>query len=79
MQIREYHRRHPAARVVDAGEEYEQMFKEDPILDFSGEVFHLSLLCIYEAFLIIIVGHFNFPVHDVRELLNLYAFFVFPP
>lgn len=36
-EIREYHRRHPAARVVDAGEEYEQMFKEDPILDFSGE------------------------------------------
>lgn len=36
-EIREYHRRHSAARVVDAGEEYEQMFKEDPILDFSGE------------------------------------------
>lgn len=36
-EIREYHRRHPAARVVDAGEEYEQIFKEDPILDFSGE------------------------------------------
>ncbi|GAB4826233.1 hypothetical protein Ancab_009098 [Ancistrocladus abbreviatus] len=36
-EIREYHRRHPAARVVDAGEEYEQMFKEDPVLDFSGE------------------------------------------
>jgi len=41
LQIREYHRRHPAARVVDAGEEYEQMFKEDPMLDFSGEVFGL--------------------------------------
>ncbi|GMH08904.1 hypothetical protein Nepgr_010744 [Nepenthes gracilis] len=36
-EIREYHRRHPAARVVDAGEEYELMFKEDPVLDFSGE------------------------------------------
>ncbi|KAK9665278.1 hypothetical protein RND81_14G102100 [Saponaria officinalis] len=36
-EIRDYHRRHPAARVVDAGEEYEQMFKEDPVLDFSGE------------------------------------------
>lgn len=36
-EIREYHRRHSAARVVDAGEEYEQMFKEDPVLDFSGE------------------------------------------
>ncbi|KAL9262629.1 Splicing factor SF3a60-like protein, partial [Drosera capensis] len=37
-EIREYHRRHPAARAVDAGEEYELMFKEDPQLDFSGEV-----------------------------------------
>lgn len=36
-EIREYHRRHPSARVIDAGEEYEQMFKEDPGLDFSGE------------------------------------------
>lgn len=44
MQIREYHRRHPSARVVDAGEEYEQMFKEDPVLDFSGEVHFLFVL-----------------------------------
>lgn len=44
LQIREYHRRHPAARVIDAGEEYEQMFKEDPVLDFSGEVFISILL-----------------------------------
>lgn len=48
MQIREYHRRHPSARVIDAGEEYEQMFKEDPGLDFSGEVLlsFLSVACI---------------------------------
>ncbi|XP_074291696.1 splicing factor SF3a60 homolog isoform X1 [Silene latifolia] len=36
-EIRDYHRRHPAVRAVDADEEYEQMFKEDPVLDFSGE------------------------------------------
>ncbi|KAL8171503.1 hypothetical protein V2J09_023307 [Rumex salicifolius] len=36
-EIRDYHRRHAAARVVDAAEEFEQMFKEDPVLDFSGE------------------------------------------
>lgn len=38
MQIREYHRRHPAARVVDANEEYETLLKEEPQIEFSGEV-----------------------------------------
>lgn len=44
LQIREYHRRHQSARVIDAEEEYEQMFKEDPMLDFSGEVFPPSIV-----------------------------------
>ncbi|XP_038683403.1 splicing factor SF3a60 homolog isoform X2 [Tripterygium wilfordii] len=35
--IRDYHRRHPAARVVDANEEYEAMLKEEPSIEFSGE------------------------------------------
>lgn len=38
MQIREYHRKHPAARVVDANEEYEALLKEEPAVEFSGEV-----------------------------------------
>ena len=38
MQIREYHRRHPAARVVDANEEFEGLLKEEPQIEFSGEV-----------------------------------------
>lgn len=37
-QIREYHRRHPAARVVNSNEEYEAMLKEEPVIEFSGEV-----------------------------------------
>ncbi|KAL2556239.1 splicing factor-related [Forsythia ovata] len=36
-EIREYHRRHPAARVVDANDEYEQLLKEEPQIEFSGE------------------------------------------
>ncbi|PON96831.1 Splicing factor 3A subunit [Trema orientale] len=36
-EIREYHRRHPAARVVDANEEYEALLKEEPVIEFSGE------------------------------------------
>ncbi|KAI7978896.1 hypothetical protein LOK49_Contig652G00004 [Camellia lanceoleosa] len=36
--IREYHRRHPAARVVDVNEEYEELLKEEPRIEFTGEV-----------------------------------------
>lgn len=38
MQIREYHRKHPAARVVDANDDYEELLKEEPQIEFSGEV-----------------------------------------
>ena len=38
VQIREYHRRHPAARVVDANEEFEEVLKEEPRIEFTGEV-----------------------------------------
>ncbi|KAF8379700.1 hypothetical protein HHK36_029144 [Tetracentron sinense] len=36
-EIREYHRRHQVARVVDAAEEYEELLKEEPRIEFSGE------------------------------------------
>ena len=38
VQIREYHRKHPAARVVDANDESEAILKEEPPIEFSGEV-----------------------------------------
>lgn len=37
VQIREYHRRHPAARVVDVNED-DGLLKEEPQIEFSGEV-----------------------------------------
>ncbi|KAH7557788.1 hypothetical protein JRO89_XS11G0220500 [Xanthoceras sorbifolium] len=36
-EIREYHRRHPAARVVDANEEFDYLLKEEHAIEFSGE------------------------------------------
>ncbi|GLT35152.1 hypothetical protein SLA2020_096300 [Shorea laevis] len=38
-EIREYHRKHPAARVVDvdANEDYEALLKEEPVIEFTGE------------------------------------------
>uniref|UniRef100_A0A6N2K9Y1 Matrin-type domain-containing protein n=1 Tax=Salix viminalis TaxID=40686 RepID=A0A6N2K9Y1_SALVM len=37
VKIREYHRRHPAARAVDVNEDYEAMLKEEPVIEFTGE------------------------------------------
>ena len=52
MQIREYHRKHPAARVVDANEEYEELLKEEPRIEFRGEVsLSLSLTLTYVCLL----------------------------
>lgn len=43
VQIRDYHRRHPAARVVDATEENEELLKEEPHIEFSGEVLSVPI------------------------------------
>ncbi|KAJ0042765.1 hypothetical protein Pint_17711 [Pistacia integerrima] len=49
-EIREYHRRHPAARVVDANEEYENLLKEEPLIEFSGEEAFGRFLDLHELF-----------------------------
>ncbi|CAN8257056.1 unnamed protein product [Cochlearia groenlandica] len=36
-EIREYHRRHPSGRLVDASEDYEALLMEEPVISFSGE------------------------------------------
>ncbi|CAH2073902.1 unnamed protein product [Thlaspi arvense] len=36
-EIREYHRKHPSGRLVDASEDYEALLKEEPVIAFSGE------------------------------------------
>lgn len=43
VQIRDYHRRHPAARVVDATEDNEELLKEEPHIEFSGEVLSVPI------------------------------------
>lgn len=49
-EIRDYHRRHPVAPVVDAAEEYEAMLKEEPHIDFSGEEGFGRYLDLHELF-----------------------------
>ena len=48
LQIREYHKRHPSGRLVDANEDYEARLKEEPVIAFSGEVgFCLTFYCCF--------------------------------
>ncbi|XP_058095942.1 splicing factor SF3a60 homolog [Magnolia sinica] len=49
-EIREYHRRHPAARVIDATDEYEDLLKEEPRIEFSGEEGFGRYLDMHELF-----------------------------
>ncbi|WCJ36831.1 splicing factor-related [Euphorbia peplus] len=49
-EIREYHRRHPAARVVDATEEHEALLKEEPAIEFTGEEAYGKYLDMHELY-----------------------------
>ncbi|BBN09520.1 splicing factor 3A subunit 3 [Marchantia polymorpha subsp. ruderalis] len=49
-EIRDYHRRHPSARVVDEGEDAEDLLKEEPWIEFSGEEAHGRYLDLHELY-----------------------------
>ncbi|ESQ40537.1 hypothetical protein EUTSA_v10013305mg [Eutrema salsugineum] len=36
-EIRDYHKKHPSGRLVDASEDYEALLKVEPVIAFSGE------------------------------------------
>ncbi|WOH06674.1 hypothetical protein DCAR_0626102 [Daucus carota subsp. sativus] len=61
-EIREYHRRHPSARVVDATDEYEQMLKEEPLIEFSGEEASGRYLDLHELYNDYINSKFGEPI-----------------
>lgn len=61
-EIREYHRRHPAARVVDATEEYEQLLKEEPQIEFTGEEAFGRYLDMHELYNQYINSKFGEPI-----------------
>lgn len=50
LQIREYHRRHPNARVIDPSEDYEELLKEEPHVEFSGEEGYGRYLDMHELY-----------------------------
>ncbi|PPS12959.1 hypothetical protein GOBAR_AA07680 [Gossypium barbadense] len=49
-EIREYHRKHPAARLVNANEDDEALLKEEPVIEFSGEEAFGRYLDLHELF-----------------------------
>ncbi|MBA0654016.1 hypothetical protein Goklo_021103, partial [Gossypium klotzschianum] len=49
-EIREYHRKHPAARLVNVNEEDEALLKEEPVIEFSGEEAFGRYLDLHELF-----------------------------
>ncbi|KAK1366477.1 Splicing factor 3A subunit 3 [Heracleum sosnowskyi] len=61
-EIREYHRRHPSARVVDGTDEYEQMLKEEPQIEFSGEEGSGRYLDLHELYNDYINSKFGEPI-----------------
>ncbi|KAL8137091.1 hypothetical protein V2J09_003092 [Rumex salicifolius] len=71
-EIRDYHRRHPAARIVNADEEFEQMFKEDPLLDFSGEEAFGRYLDLHEFYNKYINSKFGEPI-EYTAYLNIFS------
>ncbi|KAL6615800.1 hypothetical protein ACP70R_038070 [Stipagrostis hirtigluma subsp. patula] len=36
-EIRDYHRRNPSARFISATDDYEELLKEEPVIEFTGE------------------------------------------
>ena len=44
-QVREYHRRHPNVREAITADDPEEYLKEEPYIDFSGEVISWIFSC----------------------------------
>ncbi|KAG8653026.1 hypothetical protein MANES_06G159600v8 [Manihot esculenta] len=61
-EIREYHRRHPAARVVDANEEHDALLKEEPLIEFTGEEAFGKYLDMHELYNQFINSKFGEPI-----------------
>lgn len=68
IEIREYHRRHPAARVVDVNEDYDQLLKEEPQIEFTGEEGFGRYLDLHELFNDYINSKFGEPIEYTAYL-----------
>lgn len=71
-EIREYHRKHPAARVVDGNEEYEALLKEEPVIEFTGEEAFGRYLDLHELYNQYINSKFGEPI-EYSAYLDLFS------
>lgn len=71
-EIREYHRRHSAARVVDVTEEYEELLKEEPRIEFSGEESFGRYLDMHELYNQYINSKFGEPI-EYSSYLDIFS------
>ncbi|KAG5019193.1 hypothetical protein AAZX31_06G121700 [Glycine max] len=61
-EIREYHRKHPVARVVDANDDYETLLNEEPQIEFSGEESLGRYLDLHELYYQYVNSKFGEPI-----------------
>ncbi|KAL3689105.1 hypothetical protein R1sor_015414 [Riccia sorocarpa] len=61
-EIRDYHRRHPSARVVEEGEDAEELLKEEPWIEFSGEEAYGRYLDLHELYNRYLNAKFGHPI-----------------
>uniref|UniRef100_A0A7N0U659 Matrin-type domain-containing protein n=1 Tax=Kalanchoe fedtschenkoi TaxID=63787 RepID=A0A7N0U659_KALFE len=72
-EIREYHRRHPTARVVDTAEEEDELLKEEPIVEFSGEEAMGRYLDLHELYNRYINSKFGDPKLEYSGFLDVFS------
>ncbi|XP_047322891.1 splicing factor SF3a60 homolog [Impatiens glandulifera] len=67
-EIRDYHRRHPGALVVDINEEHEALLKEEPHIEFTGEEAFGRYLDMHELYNEYINSKFGEPIEYAAYL-----------
>ncbi|MCL7027487.1 hypothetical protein MKW94_001726, partial [Papaver nudicaule] len=72
--IREYHRRHPNSRALDIYEESEELLKEEPHVEFSGEEGHGRYLDLHELYNIYINSKFAEDPADPSKKIEYSAY-----
>lgn len=61
-EIREYHRRNPSARFVSTTDDYEDLLKEEPVIEFTGEEAFGRYLDLHELYNEFINSKFGTPM-----------------
>ncbi|PNX71374.1 splicing factor 3A subunit 3-like protein [Trifolium pratense] len=71
-EIREYHRKHPVARVVDANDDLEALLKEEPQIEFSGEEAFGRYLDMHELYQQYVNSKFGEPI-EYSAYLDIFS------